>query len=329
MRQAMMVCGRPLNCVFAVFTNYLADGKVIAPNPNDKQKLEGAVNDIKTKLANAEEKDKLAKQRAIETKAKREKLAQALKVAQRNVVLITSAVKQRQVVLSGRATPKQLEAFASERSSSRVKGVIGSLKKVADHRRDRMNEKKSSSVSMTWLQSFPGLPTSLKKSLWHKMHRRKQQIVLRPTHASFMNELRASVLATASSSTAKASHNIDDQLVKVEQLFLLATHPASDANLSSVPVTRNEHQWAEPGCHIDLSVEPRLPNSSILPCRPKYSVLEKNLSEIASAPGCQAASLLRLSHFRCLASALSAVSVASSPAEAGVIGVDKSKSPKT
>ena len=287
--------------------------------------MENAANDMKTKLDHAEEKDKAAKQRAIEVKAKREKLAQALKLAQRNVVLISNAVKQRQVVLSGRATPKQMEAFAAERSGSRVKDVIGALKKVAEHRRERMNEKKSSSASLSWLQSFPGVPSSLTKSLWHKMHRRKQQIVLRPTPESIWNELRNKVLDNVDASAKYPNRNTEDELRKAEQLFLLATHPIAEENLASVPGTKSDHNWAEPGCRLDLSVELPVPDNRILPCRPVYPVLETNLSEIASAPGRQAASLLRLSHFECLASPLSVVVAASSPAEAGAVPLTKSK----
>jgi hypothetical protein len=310
--------------VLVVFLNYviillITDGKIIAQNPVDRQKLENAVNDIRNKLSHAEEKDRLAKQMIFEARSKREKLSQTLQLAQRNVVLINNALKQRQVILSGGATNAEMDAFAAERSGSRVKDVIGSLKKAADHRREQMHEKKSSSVSMAWLQSFPELPTSLKKSLWHKMHRRKQQIVLRPTHESFLNELRASVLDNANAVTKKIPVNVEDQLVKVEQLFLLATHPMAEDNLSLYPSSKSEQLWAEPGCRLDLSVDSGISCDRILPCRPSFSVLEKNLSEIASAPGRQAASLLRLSHFKCLASPLSAVAFASSPAETGAI----------
>ncbi|GKY92665.1 hypothetical protein MPSEU_000236500 [Mayamaea pseudoterrestris] len=294
------------------------DGSIIAPNPSDRQKLEVHVADIKSKLARAEEREMLAKQKTNEIKSKGEQLAQTLKVAQRNVVLITNAVKQRQVILSGRATQKQMEAFAAERSGSRIRDFIGSLKKVAAHRRELLNEKKNSNVSMAWLQSFPGLTSALKKSLWHKMHRRKQQIVLRPTHASFLKELRSSALENLNCGSHKPL-NVEDQLVKVEQLFLLATHPVAENSVSTVPSARGDLPWAEPGCLLDLSVEPTISRDRILPCRPSYSVLEDNLSEIASAPGCQAASLLRSSHFKCLAAPLSAVAVASSPAEAGIV----------
>lgn len=303
------------------------DGKIIASNPNDRQKLEGAVNDIKTKLSQAETKAKAANQTIIDAKAKKEKLVQALKTDQKNVLLITNALKQRQIMISGRLSAKQAEAYASERASSRVKDVIGALKKAAHHRRARMNEKKSSNVSMTWLQSFPGLPTSLKKSLWHKMHRRKQQIVLRPVQESFVNDVRALVsekTKEAKGLTVKQS-DVEEQMVRAEQQFLLAVHPVIGRHVPTVPDTKGEHEWAEPGCSVDLSVPQSNNTNCILPRRPVFHVFEKHLAEIASAPGRQAASLLRSSHFKCLSSPLSAVAAASSPAETGAMSRVESK----
>lgn len=210
-----------------------------------------------------------------------------------------------------------LETADQDRASLRVKDVIECLRKTAEIRRENMNDKKSGNASNTWVQSFPDLPTSLKKSLWHKMHRRKHQIVLRPSPESMMNQLRSHVSESRKSQQDKRTSSLDEDLIRAEKLFLLATHPIGLVELSTTPVTKTGENWAEPGWHLVLDVpeQPSTDSSRILPCYPSFPLLEKNLSEIASAPGRQAASFLKPSHFRCLASPLSTVGVASSPAE--------------
>jgi hypothetical protein len=174
-------------------------------------------------------------------------------------------------------------------------------------------------VSNAWVQSFPDLPTSLKKSLWHKMHRRKQQVVLRPSAESMMSQLRSRVIESRKTLHERHATTLEEDLIRAEKLFLLATHPHSTMDLSVVPLAKAGDSWAEPGWHLELDVPYHTDpdQSRILPCFPSFPVLEKNLSEIASAPGRQAASFLKQSHFRCLSLPLSTVSIASSPSESG------------
>lgn len=300
----------------------------------------------KNNLDSARQNAKIAKQTLSDTKSKVQRLQLTAKTFQKNF-LITAAIlkKKKASTATGRATElaggrciksnRQIDsADSAERASFRVKDVIGVLRKTADRRRDQSDQKKSTSFSSAWVQSFPGLPSSLKKSLWHKMHRRKQQIILRPTPESLITELRQSVAVQIAAqkswrSNAEKMEKIEAGMMKAEQLYLLAIHPLADKSLSSVPPAKSSDNWAEPGWQLNLNV----PNDDaersrmILPCARSFPVLEHNLSEIASAPGRQAASLLRTSHFRCLASPLSTFAVASSPAESNRTLARTRKSP--
>lgn len=53
----------------------------------------------------------------------------------------------------------------------------------------------------------------------------------------------------------------------------------------------------------------------ILPCPPKQDLVQRNLSELYSAPGSQAASMINSTHLRSLETPLSAVATATSLAE--------------
>lgn len=63
---------------------------------------------------------------------------------------------------------------------------------------------------------------------------------------------------------------------------------------------------------LDVAKEMR---STILPCANVQPLVQRNLSEIYSAPGRQAASMMRTSHLRALEEPLSAVGTATSLAE--------------
>jgi len=289
------------------------------------------MSSYQSNLDNATRREQAAQQALADVKARTGKLQLVSKSAQKNAALVAGLLKKKRGDhgLHGAAAKRHSEAAELERASTRVKDVIAALKKTADIRRDHMNEKKSNSVSSAWVQSFPALHTSLKKSLWHRMHRRKQQIVLRPTEETILNELRNKVataltaLQHSSGSRISASRKreaTEEALRKAEQKFLLATHPFSEEYLPTVPSSKSGENWAEPGWHLLLDVPERNEEediSRILPCRQPFLTLEKNLAEIESAPGNQSASFLRPAHFRCLSSPLSAFAVASSPAETG------------
>jgi hypothetical protein len=270
-----------------------------------------------------------SKQKLSDIKEKVENMQDVVKSAQKKYSLAVTLLQKKQSMANAsaptknsRSEKKQTPIDDDDRAFFRVKDVIGALRVTADRRREQSDQKKNTGFSSAWVQSFPGLPSSLKKSLWHKMHRRKQQVILRPTPESLVTELRSIVaraIATKFSERSKSDkmEKIELEMTKAEQLYLRATHPFSNEMLPHVPPTKSSENWAEPGWKLDLSV----PNndahraSMILPCAPSFPLLESNLSEISSTPGRQAASMLRTSHFRCLASSLSAFAVASSPAE--------------
>jgi hypothetical protein len=303
----------------------IADGNVLeTPNPSDREELQKALLNYKTNIDNVSRQESRARLAVAEIQAHIQKFQVIAKSSQVSLTAVSELLKKRKFLAAAAMgdfdssqAKSALETAEQDRASLRVKDVIECLKKTAEIRRENMNDKKSGNASNTWVQSFPDLPTSLKKSLWHKMHRRKHQIVLRPSAESIMNQLRSHVSESRKSHQDKRSSTLDEDLIRAEKLFLLATHPIGLLELSTTPVAKTGENWAEPGWHLELNVPEKqsTDSSRILPCFPSFPLLEKNLSEIASAPGRQAASFLKPSHFRCLASPLSTVGVASSLAE--------------
>ena len=88
----------------------------------------------------------------------------------------------------------------------------------------------------------------------YKMHRRRQQIVLRPTFISMLTNMRKEIeskLTSTSGGIRRVSNEvIENEMIKAEQSYLLVTHPVKlrCENLPSVP---SAPVWAEPGtCYI-------------------------------------------------------------------------------
>ena len=70
------------------------------------------------------------------------------------------------------------------------------------------------------------------------------------------------------------------------------------------------------GWHLLLDVDTGTTQSDrLLPCPPRQSLVQYNLSELHSAPGRQAASMINSTHLRSLETSLSAVATATSLAE--------------
>jgi hypothetical protein len=243
------------------------------------------------------------------------------KHAQKAVAVATGLLKKKKAMNDAKAKGgKASDAVDMERAAGRVKDVIAAFHKTAEKRRGQLNQKRNSSASSTWVQSLPGLPGPLKKSLWHKMHRRRQQIVLRPSLESLTSELRRTVKTAVKAvpGKKKSSRLVEEELQRAEQSLYLAMHPTAPKELlpSVPPSGSSSEKWAEPGWQLVLDV-PKNENGSsrILPCAPSFPVLSKNLAELSSAPGRQAAAFSRSSQLRCLASNLSAVATATSLAE--------------
>lgn len=69
------------------------------------------------------------------------------------------------------------------------------------------------------------------------------------------------------------------------------------------------------GWHLVLDVNQATQGDMILPCPPRQPLVQYTLSELYSAPGRQAASMINSTHLRSLESSLSAVATATSLAE--------------
>ena len=200
-----------------------------------------------------------------EAQARTQKMKDVAKHAQKAVAVATAVFKKKQALKDpkkGRGG-RLSEAAEIEKASIRVKDVIASFHRTAEKRREQLHQKRNSSASSTWVQSLPGLPGPLKKSLWHKMrissgqyprhrHRRRQQIVLRPSMESLAADLREDVTESLKKAHAgkKTRLNIEEELIKAEQEFCLAMHPEAPKDLpSGVPPSSGSsaEPWAEPG----------------------------------------------------------------------------------
>lgn len=222
-----------------------------------------------------------------------------------------------------------------DRASTRVKDTISALALTADKRREQLNLKRTSSTSNTWVQNLPGVPAPLRRSLWHKMHRRRQQIVLRPSQETLAADLKLSILKSLPD-LPEASKAVE--LQKAEQAFLLAVHPVAPRQ-EGLPTVPSASSWGEPGkfvflfllysflstsssvpslyClgwHVVLDV-PKKSGNHLLPRPFSAPIVERNLSEIHSAPGRQASVLIRTAQLRSLAAPLSTISTVTSLAE--------------
>jgi hypothetical protein len=176
----------------------------------------------------------------------------SIKQGQRTVATLVASIKKKKIVLNeGRSGQLNLNELVS--TEHRIQENIAVLDATAEMRREQLNQKRNSSTSSTWVQSLPGLPGSLKRSLWYKMHRRRQQIVLRPTFTSLLDDLLKEVekkYATLNSGFRRVSDEaIEAELIRTEQKYLLASHPVAPegASLSSIPTSSS---WAEPGTFL-------------------------------------------------------------------------------
>lgn len=224
-------------------------------NPSDTQKLNQALMKYRTALETGQKRDRAIREKLGEIKAAMQKRQSQISQAQRAVQSMAIDVKQRKALvkeaLSGRRT---LSSYPTE---NRVQDSIDLLDATADLRREQFNQKRNSSTSSAWVQSLPTLPGPLKRSLWYKMHRRRQQVVLRPKFTSLLEDLRKYVEEKHSSGNS-GSHRMSDEaieaeLIRAEQSYLLATHPIipREENLPSIPTATS---WAEPGNSAKMSL---------------------------------------------------------------------------
>lgn len=208
----------------------------------------------KMTIENAEKRSTAIKLKLSELQASHDKRAANNKQGHQTSMTLNGTIKSKKAVINevrlGRINLVQVKSV--ENTTARVKDTIDVLSLTADMRRDQLNQKRNSSTSSNWVQSLPGLPGPLRRSLWYKMHRRRQQIVLRPTFISMLtnmrNEIERKSKFVVNDTQQILNEVVEDELIKAEQSYLLVTHPIGsvDENLPSVP---SSSLWAEPGKH--------------------------------------------------------------------------------
>jgi hypothetical protein len=217
-------------------------------NPSDRQKLLKAATQYKNSVELADKREKLAISKLAEVKAQSAKYQALIKQAQRGLIAVSAMIKKKATC---HPQAKSSDPTEPERPSTRVKDAISALRIATDKRREQLNQKRISSTSSAWAHSLPGVPGPLKKSLWHKMHRRRQQVVLRPSLESLAADLRTSVseISVPGGSRPLKAYSVEEEIMKAEQLFLLSVHPAAPVEepLRAIPSSGSNDQWAEPG----------------------------------------------------------------------------------
>lgn len=231
------------------------------PLPNtsatDRQRLMTATMKYKTNVENAEKRERAGKAKLAEIKAMVQKQSQAVLQTKRAAAAAATALKKKRALLTessssnrSRASITLREMDEASRASTRVKDVMTALSFTSQKRRDTLHLKRSSNQSTTWVQNWPGLNGPLRKSLWYKMHRRRQQIVLRPTTDYILSDLRGIVVkrcSEAEASGAKLSKtDVEKELMSAEQKFLLQQHPALPSG-ESISFSSSSDSWTEPG----------------------------------------------------------------------------------
>jgi hypothetical protein len=214
----------------------------------------------KTNVENAEKRERAGNHKLGEIKAMVQKQSQAVMQARRATAVATTALKKKRILLTessgasrSKAGSAMREMEKASRTSTRVKDVMKVLALAAQKRRDTLHKKRSSNQSTTWVQNWPGLNGPLRKSLWYKMHRRRQQIVLRPPTDYFVSDLREIVAKRCSEEEATRSNaskiDVNEEVIKAEQKFLLQLHPTLPKG-EKVSFSSSSDNWAEPGNHM-------------------------------------------------------------------------------
>lgn len=210
--------------------------------PRDRQQLMQAISKSNATIENAEKRAKAFQAKLNEVKQNTQKYYLQVKQAQQNAAIAAEALKRRKDLAVKGADPSEGGSIATK-----VNDTVAALALTADKRRDQLNQKRSGSTSGSWVQTLPSIPSALRKSLWYKMHRRRQQIVLRPSPEALLQGLQRSVtkaLANLETTKVISEGTKAAELQRAEQAFLLAVHPTAKEELSTLPTTST---WAEPG----------------------------------------------------------------------------------
>lgn len=142
------------------------------------------------------------------------------------------------------------------------------------------------------------IDSSLKKSIWQKMQRKRINTVLRQSHQNLLqnilNETKSSFKTSRWFDMGPDDDPIIDQSLRTEEMVLLALHPAPTPDSLSPALH-------EPGWHLCLDTphDMKRMSSSILPVDVEGLVSQSFLS-VCCSTGRQVASLLHPRHLRAL-----------------------------
>jgi hypothetical protein len=239
---------------------YFAGGNIIKGPQGEKfkagyDKYEGAVDTYQKRAL-------VIQTKIGEAKIALQKKHSIVKQAQRNVTVLASTIKKRHQVFhqvkTGELKLHQLEG--RESFSARVKWHTAALDATAEKRQAELTHKRNGNSSKAWDQTLPRLSPMLKRSLYFKMHRRRQQIVLRPSFTSTVADLRQLVEKKHQERNKGrfiSNEALEADIQAAEQKYLLATHTIAmkGEKVSSVP---NVNGWAEPGMYFDSEASPSL-----------------------------------------------------------------------
>lgn len=122
-------------------------------------------------------------------------------------------------------------------------------------------------------------------------------LVLRPTKTRINKHFRHN-LKESNVGIIPKSRNLD--LIRAEQLMLLALHP-SEENLLTAPTEHmgESKPWIEPGCHLMLEIPSNDRNDTILPLAQQNKVFHHLHTESSSSKGRQASTLLSRQRYKC------------------------------
>mmetsp|Transcript_17416 Transcript_17416/g.24593 ORF Transcript_17416/g.24593 Transcript_17416/m.24593 type:complete len:684 (-) Transcript_17416:3-2054(-) len=257
-----------------------------------------------------------------------------------------SNLKRAQVLAS-----KELKETEADNPQANNINLVTQVEKITDtihslfkKRRLQMKQKKNVNDDSNkddgkeiWEASFPSyFPRAVKDSLWQKLHHRRFISILRPNRSGIMAELNKSLEENFTASLDGAenmfttSFHMNEKNLQAEQLLLLALHPESPYPLlSSMPplLPSSNKKWAEPGWHVVLENPEgflRTRNKhTILPRHSKGSLLNSNISQCNSAPGRQAAYILKTNYLKNLQNPMTTILQGRAPAEVSINSSEK------
>lgn len=230
-----------------------SDGKPLPTTPV-KQSEQLISNDRRFKQAveHAMSREKVGRTKLAEIKSLIQQKSQEVGQAKRAIATTAILLKKKKAALQdqGNIRGKTIkETEEANRVSTRVTDIISALKITADRRREQLSLKRSGSRKDMWIQNLPGLPSALRSSLYYKMHRRRQQIVLRPPINYYLPDLREKIekrISEAAAGKKTSKFDVEEEALEAERKLLVAMHPLEES-FGETPTAPPTASWAEPG----------------------------------------------------------------------------------